>query len=135
MNNYISRFEINTHDGDEERLWARILSEGDSAKGMSLVFIQKLCTASHEFESLCQKSILDKNSLNVARERLSNRIQAVLIIMKNNKLDSSKGYENLIDLSDSLATINSTKELETLLGEIHKTTHKLSESLESVESK
>jgi hypothetical protein len=109
MNNYVSRFEINTHDGDEERLWARILSEGDSAKGMSLLFIQKLCTASHEFQALCQKNIVDESLMKVALERISSRIQTVLIIMKNNGLNSSSGYENLLSLSNSLVGINSVK--------------------------
>ena len=62
MNNYIPRFNNNTHDGDEERMWARTLSEGNAAKSMSLLFVQKLCAATHEFEAGFEKNIFNKNS-------------------------------------------------------------------------
>jgi hypothetical protein len=134
MNNYISRFEVNTHDGEEERLWARILSKGDSSRSMSLLFIQKLCTATHEFEAFFQNNILDQHSVSFVRERLSNRIQTVLITLENNNLYSIEGRECLASLSDTLMNINSMQEFEHFLPEIHKVTHLLSESLENLES-
>ncbi|MHC4440528.1 MAG: hypothetical protein ACYS3S_24535, partial [Planctomycetota bacterium] len=38
------------HWREEEFQWARILSQGNPAKGMVLLYIQKACTAFHEFE-------------------------------------------------------------------------------------
>ena len=38
------------HWREEEFQWERILSEGNPEKGMELLYIQKACTAFHEFE-------------------------------------------------------------------------------------
>src|SRR5207244_543342 len=49
MLNYKST-AVDPHWRDEEMQWARVLSSGDAARGMTIIFMQKLCTAFHEFE-------------------------------------------------------------------------------------
>ena len=39
-----------THMEAEDTQWVRRLSCGDACRGMALVYIQKFCTAVHEFE-------------------------------------------------------------------------------------
>ena len=51
------------HWREEEFQWARILAQGDSARGMVLLYLQKACTAFHEFEPAFQAGALDNSRL------------------------------------------------------------------------
>ena len=52
------------HWRSEEFQWVRILSSGSAAKGMVLLYIQKACTAFHEFEpALRQGALKEEQSI------------------------------------------------------------------------
>jgi hypothetical protein len=48
------------HWRNEEFQWARILAQGRPAKGMVLLYLQKACTAFHEFEPAFEARALDE---------------------------------------------------------------------------
>ena len=69
------------HWRNEEFQWARILSEGHAARGMVLLYLQKACTAFHEFEPAFQAGALDAGRLDFFRRRLASRLQQLVTTM------------------------------------------------------
>lgn len=67
------------HWRKEEFQWARILSSGNPAKGMVLLYIQKACTAFHEFEPAWKEGALKQGQVDFFRERLVKRVRHVLV--------------------------------------------------------
>ena len=78
--------EQNAHLQEEYLQWARILSNGDPAHGMLVVFVQKLCTAFHELAAAWQSGILNEEALHFCRQRLSARTRTVLTTLVENDL-------------------------------------------------
>ena len=118
------------HWRDEELQWARILAEGDPARGMVLLYLQKACTAFHEFEPAFKAGALDNNRLEFFRQRLANRLKHLLTTMKNNDLDMLDG---VVELTEILRKVESAKSMEALAGlteELHTTGHVLLDALE-----
>ena len=72
------------HWRNEEFQWARILAEGHPAKGMVLLYLQKACTAFHEFAPAFQAGALDHRRLDFFRQRLANRLRQLLTTMSTN---------------------------------------------------
>jgi len=75
-----SNFEYKTtvadeHWRNEELQRARILSSGSPAKGMVLLYIQKACTAFHEFEPAWKEGVLKQGRVDFFRRRLANRVR------------------------------------------------------------
>jgi len=122
--------EQNPHARDEELQWARILSSGDPAKGMTLVLGQKLCTAFHEFEPAWRAGALDERQLPFFRERLTKRIKRVLITMKNNGLDTIAGFTELEELVRLTEAAQTMADLASLAEKAHAINHTLCDSLE-----
>jgi hypothetical protein len=122
--------ETNPHGRDEELQWARILSSGVPAKGMTLVLGQKLCTAFHEFEPAWRAGALDEQQLPFFRERLTRRIKRVAAMMKNNRLDTIKGFEELEALVCSTEAAATMDELASLAEKAHAINHTICDSLE-----
>ena len=118
------------HWRNEEFQWARILAEGHATRGMVLLYLQKACTAFHEFEPACKAGALDPTRLDFFRQRLANRLRHLLITMQNNDLDSLDGA---VELADILRKVESARSLETLAeltDELHTTGHVLLDALE-----
>ncbi|NIP28678.1 MAG: hypothetical protein GWN67_14995 [Phycisphaerae bacterium] len=129
------KFEYRTtiedeHWRNEELQWARILSSGEPAKGMVLLYIQKACTAFHEFEPAWKKGALDKSQVDFFRKRLVKRIKHVLVTMENNSLDTVKGTSELVDILHSVETAKTIKEIAQLTEKLHAVNHVLLDSLE-----
>ena len=122
--------ETNPHGRDEELQWARILSSGVPAKGMALVLGQKLCTAFHEFEPAWRAGALDEQRLPFFRERLTRRIKRVVAMMKNNRLDTIKGFAELEELVHSTEAAATMDELASLAEKAHAINHTICDSLE-----
>jgi hypothetical protein len=118
------------HWRNEELQWARILSSGEPAKGMVLLYIQKACTAFHEFEPAWKKGALDDSQVDFFRKRLVKRIKHVLVTMKNNGLDAIKGASELVDILRSIETAKTMEEIAKLTEELHGVNHMLLDSLE-----
>lgn len=118
------------HWRDEEFQWARILSEGNPAKGMVLLYIQKACTAFHEFEPAFKAGALKPGQVEFFRRRLAGRIKQVLVTMKNNGLVSLNGAAELSELLRCVETAENENKLAGLTEKIHAVHHILFDSLE-----
>jgi hypothetical protein len=118
------------HWRNEEYQWARILSSGNPAKGMVLLYIQKACTAFHEFEPAWKKGALDDSQVDFFRKRLANRVKHVLTTMDNNGLDTIKGASELTDILHSIEAAKTAGELAELTEKVHAVNHLLLDSLE-----
>ena len=118
------------HWRSEELQWARILARGDPARGMVLLYLQKACTAFHEFEPAFKAGALDNSRLEFFRQRLANRLKHLLTTMKNNDLDMLDG---VVELAEILHEVESAQSMEALAGlteELHTTGHVLLDALE-----
>ncbi len=120
----------NEHWRDEEFQWSRILSAGDPAKSMVLLYIQKACTAFHEFEPAWKQGALKGEQLDFFRRRLATRIGHVLTTMKNNGLDTIDGAAELAEILCSVESAETADELAELTEEVHAVNHVLADSLE-----
>ena len=118
------------HLRNEEFQWSRILSAGDSAKGMVLLYIQKACTAFHEFEPAFKQGALKGEQIEFFRRRLATRIAHVLTTMKNNGLEAINGAAELTKILRSVESAKTADELAELTEEVHTVNHTISDSLE-----
>lgn len=118
------------HWRNEEFQWARILSSGRPAEGMVLLYIQKACTAFHEFEPAWKKGALDDSQVDFFRKRLAKRVKHVLTTMENNGLDNIKGASELRDILLSIEAAKTVDELAELTEKVHAVNHLLLDSLE-----
>jgi hypothetical protein len=121
------------HERDEELQWARILDAGDDARGMILVFIQKLCTAFHEIGPAIEAGIIrdETTALDYLRRRLAARIRKVLEAMDTNGLAHIKGAQGLRNLLDQTLSAGSPAALAELTEPIHTVNHTLCDALET----
>jgi 2-iminoacetate synthase ThiH len=129
------KFEYKTtiedeHWRNEEFQWARILSSGEPARGMVLLYIQKACTAFHEFEPAWKQGALKPEQLDFFRRRLAKRIGHVLTTMKNNGLDTIDGVAELAEILRSVESAKTPDELAKLTERVHAVNHVLLDSLE-----
>ncbi len=120
----------NEHWRDEEFQWSRILSAGDPAKSLILLYIQKACTEFHEFEPAWKQGALKGEQLDFFRRRLATRIGHVLTTMKNNGLDTINGAAELAQILRSVESTKTPHELSELTEEVHAVSHTISDSLE-----
>jgi hypothetical protein len=118
------------HWRDEEFQWARILSEGNPAKGMVLLYIQKACTAFHEFEPAFKAGAIKSGQVELFRKRLAARVKHVLVTMQNNALDKINGAVELSGILDSIESAETVDELAELTEKLHAVNHTLLDSLE-----
>lgn len=118
------------HWRSEEFQWARILSEGNPAKGMVLLYIQKACTAFHEFEPAFKAGAIKPEQINFFRRRLATRIKHVLVTMQNNGLDKINGAAEWAGLLQSIESAKTAEELAELTEKVHAVNHVLLDSLE-----
>jgi 2-iminoacetate synthase ThiH len=118
------------HWRNEEFQWARILSSGNPARGMVLLYIQKACTAFHEFEPAWKKGALDDGQVDFFSKRLAKRIRHVLVTMENNGLDSVNGAAELKEILRSVESAKTAEVLAELTEKVHAVNHLLLDSLE-----
>ena len=120
----------NEHWRQEEFQWSRLLSAGDPTKGMVLLYLQKACTAFHEFEPAFKQGALKHEQLDFFRHRLATRLEHVLTTMKNNGLDTIEGAAELEKILKSVESAKTPDELAELTEEVHAVNHTISDSLE-----
>jgi hypothetical protein len=118
------------HWRNEEFQWARILSEGHAAKGMVLLYIQKACTAFHEFEPAFKAGAIKPGQFDFFRQRLATRIKHVLVTMQNNGLDTIKGAAEWAGILQAIESARTAEELAGLTEKVHAVNHVLLDSLE-----
>lgn len=118
------------HWRDEEFQWARILSQGNPAKGMVLLYVQKACTAFHEFEPAFKAGAIKPGQVEFFRRRLAARVKHVLVTMQNNALDKINGAAELSGILKSIESAETEDELAELTEKLHAVNHTLLNSLE-----
>jgi len=118
------------HWREEEFQWARILSQGNPAKGMVLLYIQKACTAFHEFEPAWKAGAIMPGQVEFFRRRLAARVKHVLVTMQNNALDKINGAVELSGILESIESAETANELAELTEKLHTVNHTLLDSLE-----
>ena len=118
------------HWREEEFQWARILSQGNPAKGMVLLYIQKACTAFHEFEPAFEAGAIKPGQVEFFRKRLAARVKHVLVTMQNNDLDKINGAAELDGILESIESADAADELAELTEKLHAVNHTLLDSLE-----
>jgi hypothetical protein len=97
---------------------------------MVLLYIQKACTAFHEFEPAWKHGALKHNQVDFFRQRLAKRIRHVLVTMKNNGLDKINGAAELAEILRSVESAKTADELADLTEKVHAVNHLLLDSLE-----
>ena len=118
------------HWRNEEFQWARILSQGNPAKGMVLLYIQKACTAFHEFEPAFKAGAIKSGQVEFFRRRLAARVRHVLVTMQNNALDTINGAVELGGILESIESAETADELAEITEELHAVNHTLLDYLE-----
>jgi hypothetical protein len=118
------------HWRNEEFQWARVLAEGNAAKGMVLLYLQKACTAFHEFEPAFRAGALDSSRLDFFRRRLANRLGHLLTTMRNNGLDTLAGASEANEILRAVESARSMKDLAELTEKLHAAGHTLLDALE-----
>ena len=118
------------HWRNEEFQWARILSRGRAAEGMVLLYLQKACTAFHEFEPAFESGALDESRCDFFRQRLANRLRQLLVTVENNALDRLRGVGELRDILAAVEAAETTAALAELAEKLHRTGHVLLDALE-----
>lgn len=118
------------HWRNEEFQWARVLAEGHAAKGMVLLYLQKVCTAFHEFEPAFQAGVLDPSGLDFFRNRLANRLGHLLTTMQNNGLDTLAGASQAVEIRRAVESARNLQDLAELAEPLHAAGHTLLDALE-----
>jgi hypothetical protein len=118
------------HWRNEEFQWARILARGHPARGMVLLYLQKACTAFHEFEPAFKAGALHQGRLDFFRQRLANRLKQLLTTMGNNDLDTLDGAAELAEILRAVESAKSMEDLSVLTEELHAVGHTLLDALE-----
>jgi hypothetical protein len=118
------------HWRHEELQWAQILAEGHAAKGMVLLYLQKACTAFHEFEPAFGAGALDAGRLDFFRRRLANRLQQLVVTMTNNELGTLDGATELHEILRAVESAQSMETLADLTERLHAAGHVLLDALE-----
>lgn len=120
------------HERDEENQWARCLAQGDERVGMLLVFIQKLCTAFHEFEPAHRAGLIPAGDLAFYQRRLARRAAKVLEVAEANDLSGLAGMDALREVIGEIAAARTTEALAELAETVHQINHTLCDALEQV---
>ncbi len=118
------------HERQEEEQWGRILASGNPVAGMILVFVQKFCTAVHEFGPAFDAGLIDNSTLAFYRNRLSMRLKKVLDIIGANGVEASLPTEQLESLLEKVNTAQSTTELGAMVEPVHSAGHAVCDALE-----
>lgn len=118
------------HWRDEEFQWARILSQGNPAKGMVLLYIQKACTAFHELEPAFKADAIKPGQVEFFRRRMAARVKHVIVTMQNNGLDKINGAVELNGILESIESAEAMEELAEITEKLHVVNHTLLDSLE-----
>jgi len=118
------------HGRDEELQWARVVAHDDPARGVALIFIQKLCAAFHEFEPAWRAGALNMIALEHCRTRLAGRARRVLQLLEANNLGALDGADQLRTMVASIEAAGSLELLAALAEPVHDLNHRLTDALE-----
>jgi hypothetical protein len=97
---------------------------------MILLYVQKACTAFHEFEPAFKAGAIKPGQVEFFRRRLAARVKRVLATMQNNGLDKINGAAELSGILKSIELAETADELAELTEKLHALNHTLLDSLE-----
>lgn len=126
---YYFSSETNQHEFDEEHDWVKILSKGPATYGMLLIFVQKLCTAFHEYGPAAEAGAIAPEKWPFIRERLIKRTAKVIEAAEDNRLEHLKGIAELKELIEQLKDTAVMPDLMELAEEVHQINHHICEEL------
>jgi hypothetical protein len=118
------------HGRDEELQWARILSSGQAAPGMAVIFLQKLCAAFHEFEPAWRDGALNDAHLPFFRTRLAARTRRLLEVLRANDLNKLSGVAEFETILFAVESAKTMSRLADLAEKVHAANHTLTDALE-----
>lgn len=117
------------HEQTEELQWATILGRGDARNGMLLVFVQKLCTALHEYGPSHAAGVLPDGAWSFVMGRILARIDKVLELARDNDLTAVAGMAELVAVREEIRRLDAMPELNELAGRIHDINHRICDGL------
>lgn len=129
---YVSS-EDNKHEYDEEFDWAKILESGPVAHGMLLIFVQKLCTAFHEYGPLDHQGTFEADDWSFISDRLAKRIDKVIEVAEDNGLGFLKGIGELKGVLETVGNLDDFPDLMELAEEVHQINHHICDELKIIE--
>lgn len=130
INEYVPQ-NLGEHGRTEELQWARIFTGAVPAKGMVVVFLQKMCAAYHEFEPAYRAGGLNESALPFFRQRMAGRVRVVLTALDLNGMRGLAGYGELERLEAASLAARSLGELAELAEPIHLANHVVTDALEA----
>jgi hypothetical protein len=95
------------------------------------VYIQKFCTAWHEFEPAFQAGVLTDDALRHVRSRLLARLDYALAILQSSGLADSPGVDELVAARSDIQAAASLDTLLAMTERIHQINHVVCEGLEA----
>ena len=125
---YISS-ETNRHEFDEEHEWVKILAQRSKIHGMLLIFVQKLCTAFHEYGPAAEAGAVYSEKWPFIRERLIKRTEKVIEVADDNSLGGLKGIAELKEIIQQLKKNAVMPDLMELAEEVHQINHHICDEL------
>jgi len=131
MSEYITNID-DQHEKDEELQWAKILSSGNPALGMILVFVQKFCTSVHEYGPAFEAGVLDDGTLEFYRMRLLKRLDYTLDVIKWNNLSDALPSEIFEEIRGKMMQAASQAELAELVEDVHMAGHAICDAMEEI---
>lgn len=117
------------HEFIEEHDWVEIISSGPETYCMLLIFVQKLCTAFHEYGPAYQAGIINPQDWTFVCDRLANRISKVIKVAYDNNLGELKGIDELRVVLQNLLANPEMPDLMELAEEVHQITHHIYDEL------
>ena len=117
------------HEFIEEHDWVEIISTGPETYGMLLIFVQKLCTAFHEYGPAYQTGVINTKDWSFVCDRLANRISKVIKVAYDNDLGTLKGIDELRVLLQNMLTTPEMPDLMELAEEVHRINHHICDEL------
>jgi hypothetical protein len=118
------------HGRDEEMQWARIIASGNAAQGVSVIFIQKMCAAFHEFEPAWRSGGLNDAQFPYFRERLAARVRKTLQVLRANDLHWLSGVAELETILYAIESAKTMAKLADQAEKVHAANHTLTDALE-----
>jgi hypothetical protein len=118
------------HWRNEEFQWSRILAKGHAARGMVLLYLQKACTAFHEFEPAFRAGAIHADRLDFFRRRLATRLRHLTVTAANNGLDRLAGMKELREILLAVEAADTMEALAAQAEPLHVIGHVLLDALE-----
>ena len=124
----------NRHEREEELQWANIAACDSVPAIMLLLFVQKLCTAMHEYGPAHAAGLLQADAWPFTKKRVLARIKKVIQVASGNGLSSTPGIRELETLRKSIESMETMPDLNDLAEQVHQINHRICDHLRTRDS-